>query len=92
MAILIHHLKLIDEAGGIEERVIWAIPKGADYPDGVRYRLAYIRKGERRPAVLYDNHRPKGHHRHRGERQGPYAFSGVESLLDDFRRDIEVLK
>ena len=55
---LIHSIKLIDELGGIEERKIWAVTKDSKSPDGIRYRLAYIRAGERTPAVLYDNHHP----------------------------------
>ena len=39
---LIHHLKLIDEAGGIEERMIWEVPRSARNPAGIRYRLAEI--------------------------------------------------
>ena len=92
MARLIHKLKLIDEAGGIEERVIWAVPKSAVQPEGIRYRLAYIPKGRKSPAVLYDNHHPKGRHKHLGERQLAYEFAGVEKLLEDFRRDIEATK
>ena len=92
IARLISRSKLIDESGGIEERVIWAVPKSARHPEGVRYRLAYIPKGAGRPAVLYDNHHPKGHHRHIGERQFSYDFTGVERLLEDFRRDIEAIE
>lgn len=89
---LIYKSKLIDEAGGIEERVVWAVPKCAQQPEGVRYRLAYVPKGGGKPAVLYDNHHPKGHHRHIGERQLPYDFMGVERLLEDFQRDIEAIE
>jgi hypothetical protein len=89
---LIHSLKLIDETAGIEEHKVWAVPKDEKHPDGIRYRLAYIPCGQKEPAVLYDNHHPKGHHKHIRGRQIIYEFSGVETLLNDFRRDIEVLK
>lgn len=92
MARLIHHVKLLDGAGATEERVIWEIPRSAKYPDGVRYRLAYIPKEARGPAVLYDNHHPKGHHKHVAGRQHAYEFHDVDRLLADFRRDIEALK
>jgi len=88
---LIHSLKLIDEAAGIEEHKVWAVPKDEKHPEGVRYRLAYIPSGQKEPAVLYDNH-PKGHHKHIRGQQTVYEFTGVESLLNDFRRDIEALK
>lgn len=89
---LIHSLKLIDEASGIEERKVWAVPKDEKNPDGIRYRLAYVPFGQKEPAVLYDNHHPKGHHKHVRGRQTVYEFTGVEALLNDFRRDIEALK
>lgn len=89
---LIHSQKLIDETGGIEERKIWEVPKSGRNPDGVRYRLAYIPFGQKEPAVLYDNHHPKGHHKHLAGQQVVYEFSDVEALLKDFRRDIEALK
>lgn len=89
---LTHRIKLIDQAGGIEERIVWSVPKSAKYPERVRYRLAYIRQGAKKPAVLYDNHHPKGHHRHIQGMESPYDFSGAEKLLDDFRRDVEELR
>lgn len=92
MTRLIYHLKLIDAAGGIEERIIWSVPNSTKCPDGVRYRLAYIRQGERKPIVLYDNHHPKGPHRHIQDEEQPYEFSSVEQLLADFKRHVEELK
>lgn len=92
MARLIHYLKLVDDTGSIEERVIWAVPHSMGHPEGIRYRLAYIPKGAKGPTVLYDNHHPKGHHKHIAGRQVAYDFISVEKLLEDFRRDIEVSK
>lgn len=89
---LIHWHKLIDETGGIEEHKIWEVPRNEKHPDGIRYRLAYVQAGEKAPSVLYDNHHPKGHHRHFKGREAIYQFSGVEALLADFRSDIEALK
>jgi len=88
---LLHWFKLID-AGGLEERVAWEVPVSRKYPQGIRYRLVFVRAGEKQPAVLYDNHHPKGHHRHVGGRQEPYAFEGFERLLEDFRKHVEQLK
>jgi len=39
--------------------------------------------------VRYDNERGKGDHRHLAGREDDYAFTTVEQLLADFRRDIE---
>lgn len=80
--------KIIDEEGNIVELVIWKIPVTQQNPTGIRYRLAFIRKGERQPAVLYDNHHPKGHHRHTEGNVEPYNFAGVDRLLEDFVAEV----
>jgi len=46
--------------------------------------LAFVLSGEKAPALLYDNHHPKGHHRHVGTREEPYLFSTVRQLVADF--------
>jgi hypothetical protein len=56
--------KVIDEDGNITEFAIWEVPVSRQRAGPVRYRLAFVRRGEQTPAVLYDNHDPKGHHRH----------------------------
>ena len=61
---LILREKIIDEEGNLTEFVIWEIRGRHQGAERVRYRLAFIRRGEQTPAVLYDNHDPKGHHRH----------------------------
>jgi hypothetical protein len=80
--------KLIDEEGNIVELTIWKVPVTAQYPLGVRYRLALVPTGAGAPAVLYDNHQPKGPHRHVAGREEPYAFADVDQLLEDFLGDV----
>ncbi len=63
-AVPIFREKLTDTEGNLTEAVRWRVPVAPSYPEGIRYRLARIRRGEERPAVLYDNHALKGHHRH----------------------------
>ena len=65
---------------------------GRRYQEGIRYRLAFIQSGAGTPAVLYDNHHPKGHHRHIEQRTELYEFRGVERLLQDFRDDVKRVK
>ena len=48
----------------------------------------FVRHGEEEPAVLYDNHSPKGHHRHVHGVEQEYVYSDVEKLLTDFRADV----
>jgi hypothetical protein len=46
--------KVIDEEGNIVELAIWKMPPTHLNPAGIRYRLAFVRRSERDPAVLYD--------------------------------------
>ena len=56
--------------------------------DGVRYRLAFVRAGDQEPAVLYDNHHPKGDHRHLRGAEEAYPVRGVDRLIADFIADV----
>ena len=89
---LVLRAKVIDEQGGIIELVIWQVPKSTDYPEGIRYRCAYVPRGERQPAVLYDVHRGKIHHRHSEGTEYPYQFDSVDQLIADFEADVERVK
>jgi len=73
--------------GGIIEMVIWQLPEAdAERPHGLKYRLVYVRDGQR--LVGYDNERGKGDHRHIGDREQPYSFQGVRELIRDFWADV----
>ena len=48
-----------------------------------KYSLFYGRPGE--VAVLFDNERGKGDHRHIGEVEGAYRFESPEKLIEDFK-------
>jgi hypothetical protein len=66
------------------------VPVSARYPDGVRYRLALVDPFSGELWVLFDNHFPKGHHRHyRDGREGPYEFRSIEKLVEDYLKAIE---
>jgi Family of unknown function (DUF6516) len=69
--------------------VIWKVEPSARTPEGLRYRLAFIRADDRRPAILYDNHPPKDHHRHIGGTQSAYPFETIAKLLRDFENSIK---
>ncbi len=83
-ATLILRRKWTDERGNLYEMVIWRVDRNALYPEAVRYRLAFIRSGEEIPALLYDNHHPKGHHRHVAAHEEPYSFVTARQLVADF--------
>jgi len=80
--------KVIDEQGNIVELAIWKVPPTRQNLPGIRYRLAFVRRGEGVPAVLYDWHSPKGHHRHVEGIEEPYDFVDVDQLLTDFTTDV----
>ncbi len=82
---LVSHEKVVQEDGSIVEIKIWQVPKSLKYPEGYKYSLFLVREGK--ILVGYDNHHPKGHHRHYGQNQEPYAFISLEELVRDFNED-----
>ncbi|WP_242475291.1 toxin-antitoxin system TumE family protein [Thiohalocapsa halophila] len=76
--------------GGLIEMVIWRLPERSEsWPHGLKYRLVYIR--DRARVIGYDNERGKGDHKHLGEREAPYHFTDVRTLLRDFWADVRSL-
>lgn len=70
------------------ELVVWRPPEPVPPPThGFKYRLVYIVEGER--VVGFDNERGKGDHRHDAGSEVPYAFQGIDTLLDDFVAAVE---
>ncbi len=84
-ASLVFHEKIIQGDGSIVEMKIWRVSKTAKYPEGYRYSLFLVKEGK--VLVGYDNHHPKGHHRHHGDKQEPYLFMNIEKLVHDFSED-----
>lgn len=54
---------------------------------GLKYRL-YYGLADSTCTVRYDNETGKGDHRHEGDREEPYSFTDVETLVADFLADI----
>ena len=72
------------------EMVVWKVP--APVPPSqhaFKYRLAFVRGGKR--IAGYDNERGKGDHKHIGNRELRYRFKDIDTLVDDFLRDVERL-
>jgi hypothetical protein len=70
------------------ETVLWLVPaplKGSAHR--YKYRLALVANGV--CVLRYDNEAGKGDHRHVGDKQFPYRFLNVDTLLDDFRSDVK---
>ena len=76
------------KGGIIVESKIWQIVGDDRYPDKVKYSLFAVYAGE--TIVGYDNHHPKGHHRHFGDSEESYNYTTVEKLRNDFRADLEL--
>ena len=86
---IFYHKELM--LGGVIEMVIWQLPEPtAERPHGLKYRLVYA-VGDAR-VVGYDNETGKGDHRHLGERELPYLFVDVNTLVADFYADVRSCK
>lgn len=81
------HQKIVRENGDIIEMRILRVEKDKAHPECLRYSLVYIR--ERKRIVGYDNFEGKGHHKHLAGKELPYAFSDVEVLVNDFKKDVK---
>jgi hypothetical protein len=79
---LVRRRKWTDELGNLYEIVLWRVKQSAQYPEGVRYRLAFIRSEH--PLCFTTTITPKGHHRHVGMFQEPYNFVTAQQLVADF--------
>jgi hypothetical protein len=75
-------IKNISPDGAILEIVIWKVPKPVPPTEhGYKYRAVYVVDGVR--VVGFDNERGKGDHCHIDGKELPYAFKGVDQLLED---------
>lgn len=84
--------KEIAANGEIIEIHVFEVPKSERQPEGVSYRMVFIRDGKR--IVGYDNfegHVLKGssHHKHIGERILPYEYVDCWKAIGDFYADVE---
>ena len=85
---LIHREKHVLPDGSVIEMAIWRVPKKIpEHPHGIKYRLYYWLK-DGTCLVRYDNEVGKGDHRHTKDREIPYKFVDVETLMDDFLKDV----
>jgi hypothetical protein len=79
--------KLSRDGGSIMQFIVWELPEPlAGNGHRYKYRFYYGREGI--SIVRYDNERGKGDHRHYGDRQEPYTFIDLDTVLQDFLRDV----
>ena len=85
---LVYREKFLYDDGAIREMVLWQIPKKSTRkPYGIKYRL-YYGLSDGTCIIRYDNERGKGDHRHFKDKEAPYTFKNVETLVADFLADI----
>ncbi len=85
---LITRFKNVTPEGGVIELVVWQVPEPVPPTGhGFKYRAVYVVDGER--IVGFDNERGKGDHCHLDGLEVPYAFRGVEQLVEDFIAAVE---
>ena len=87
-ATLVMHNKILLSNGVVVEIKIWDVSNDARYPNCYKYSLFAVHRGE--ILVGYDNHHPKGGHRHMDDKEEEYHFTTLENLKNDFKSDLEV--
>ena len=76
--------------GDVLKAIAWKVPKSNDFPEGIKYAFVYIHHGKR--ILGYDNERGKGHHRHYKNEETKIDFKDHETLLNQFKEEIEELR
>ena len=88
-AILLMHKK--EWAGDeIIEVKVWKVEKSTNYPEGINYRMVYIKRGKR--LLGYDNNTSEGHHKHRHGKKTPIRFINLEHLFKQFIKEIQRMR
>jgi hypothetical protein len=82
----VFHEKIRTADGIVVELKVWQVNKSAHYPESFRYSFFAVRNGV--TLVGYDNHAPKGAHRHVGGVELRYRFETLEKLRADFTKDL----
>ncbi len=86
----VFHEKIRTAEGIVVELKVWRVSKSQAYPEGVKYSFFAVHAG--RVLVGYDNHSPKGHHRHWKGGEEPYGFQDFDTLRSDFDRDLAEIR
>lgn len=84
---LLFEHKTVDSSGAIIQIKVWKVPTSVPpTTHGFKYRLVYVRNGER--IVGFDNERGKGDHMHLDGVEHPYRFASIEELIQDFIAEV----
>lgn len=78
----------VSQEVAIAELKIWKVTKSKDYPEGLKYSLFCVLKETGDNIIGFDNHRPKGHHKHHYRHEFVYDFKSIDDLIDDFWNEV----
>ena len=82
--IIFFHKAIINKRYMLELKIRQFMGKNEKYPDALKYNLIFLDlKTDKK--ILFDNHPPKGHHYHIGEKEFDYEFKDEEKLISDFK-------
>ncbi len=80
---------------GILQIKILKVPVDEFHPEGIKYSLIFVRKLENgsfdNEFLRYDNYNKEGHHKHIKGNKIKYDFVNVETLVEDFKKDLKKL-
>jgi hypothetical protein len=78
--------------GGLLRKIrFFQVPMSRSYPEGIKYSCYIGDPSTGEKIIGYDIHPGKGHHRYVRGQETRDAFRGLEELLDDFARDVQVV-
>jgi hypothetical protein len=70
------------------EAIVWRLPRPVrGSAHSFKYRLALVIDED--CVLRYDNEAGKGDHRHLHDKEVPYSFVDLDTLMTDFWRDVE---
>ena len=74
---------------GICELKAWQVPVSKKYPLGIKYSLFCVDFQSKEVIIGFDNHYPKGPHKHRHQTEDDYEYLSLEKLVDDFWNELK---
>ena len=74
----------------ISEVNAWKVPKSRVCPEGISYRMAFIRDGKK--ILGYDNNTHEGHHKHVLSKKSKIVFTSLEKLFAQFMKEIKAIR
>lgn len=80
----IHIIHRANEEVAIAELKVWEVQVTSHFPEGRKFSVFLVWKESGEVIIGFDNHKPKGPHLHRRDREEPYEFKDVAQLIEDF--------